>query len=221
MQKEFETKFNEFIADLNSRFENQNTTLIEYEKFFNHAKELFPIYSNFVQQVNDALVTIQELQVAQQSMPQTPVSVKSESPQKSKTVPAPVVHIGEKKKILIVDDAEINRLLMGHLFKNTPTTLEFANSGEQAIEKITRQSFDLILMDLQMKGMSGVETIKVIRDAQPENVKKTKILAITNLVPSEEEKAQAISAGSNEYLSKGMTRDEIKERVISALSLSA
>lgn len=95
-----------------------------------------------------------------------------------------------------------------------PVALEFAGSGEQAIEKIAGQTFDLILMDLQMKGMSGIEAIQAIRAAQPQNLKQTQIVAISNQSPTDEERTAAMNAGANEYLTKSMSRDAIKERSV-------
>lgn len=167
--------------------------------------------SRFVQYMHDGL---------ESALANQPIKGAEAPAKKSKQVIEIAAYVGEKKKILIVDDAEINRLLMGHFFKNAPVTLEFANCGEQALEKIKGHSFDAILMDLQMKNMGGVETIRAIRNAQPENVKKTQILAITNQEPSDVEKSEAMSAGSNEYFSKSLPREELKQRVFSALNLS-
>jgi CheY-like chemotaxis protein len=220
MQQEFETIMNEFMAKVKTHFEDQNSTLAEYEQFFSRAQELFPAYSGFVQHVVDSLSVIQE-------------NMNQEEEIHTRTAPAPKVQSvskkieiksGETKKVLIVDDAEINRILMGHFFKNVPVTLEFASSGEPAIAKSYQNSFDLVLMDLQMKGMSGLDTIKAIREIFPDK-KKTIIIAITNEAPTDEECQQSLSAGANEYLSKSMPREAIKEKVFeylfSALNLSA
>ena len=151
--------------------------------------------ADFVQHVNDALTAILE------------------SPNQNTPVPREPRVSAKVKKVLIVDDAELNRILMGHVFKNMSVVLQFASSGDQAIQKIAEQSFDIILMDLQMEGMSGVDAIKAIRNAQPENRIKTIIIAITDQDPTDEERINSMSAGANEYLSKKMSRDEIKERV--------
>lgn len=172
-------------------------------EFLDQVKIKFDQYSDFVQYVSDALVSLQNTPPESVPSPKKAVSAKQQT----------VVATGEKKKILIVDDAEINRVLMGHFFKNMPVTLEYAVSGEQALEKITGINFDLILMDLQMKGMSGLDAIKAIRAAQPQNLKTTQIVAISNQSPTDQERADVMNAGANEYLTKSMSRDAIRERV--------
>ncbi len=211
MQQDFETTLNEFLAKVKAHVDHQNATLAEYERFFSRAQELFPAYSGFVQHVNDALNSIHE-SVGEGESSKIPTQKKPHSAPKFESLGKL-----EKKKILIVDDAEINRVLMGHFFKHVPTLLEFASSGEQALTKISQHTFDLILMDLQMKGMSGVDAIKAIRGAQSENAKHTQIVAITNLEPTEEERIETMNAGANEYLSKSMPREAIKERVFEFL----
>lgn len=185
MQQDFETSLNELLDQIKVKFDQ---------------------YADFVQYVNDALISIQNSKPEINSS--QPRAVTS-APKKSE----PLVASGEQKKILIVDDAEINRVLMGHFFKSMPVNLEFAVSGEQALEKIKVHTFDLILMDLQMKGMSGMDTIKAIRSTQPQNLKTTQIVAISNQSPTEEERTETMNAGANEYLTKSMSRDEIRERV--------
>ena len=194
MQQESDKILNEFLDQLKGHFDQQNATLAEYEQFFVQIQKAFPIYADFVEQVNQSLSAIQ-----------------------NKKHEARVVRSTESKKIIIVDDSEINRILLGHFFKNMPVVLEFASSGDQAIEKTNQNSFDLILMDLQMKGMSGMDAIKAIREAQPENAKKTLILAISNQEPSEDERIQVMSLGANDYLTKSMSRELMKERVFEVL----
>lgn len=210
----FEASFQEFLTQVKTRFDAQNATLAEYENFFQKAQELIPTYEAFIHQMSDGLTSIQET-----LQNQTP------APSAKKSVAAPKLDVDlskiqtpvERKKILVVDDAEINRVLMGHFFKNMPVDLEFAVSGEQALEKINQNIFDLIMMDLQMKGISGMETIKSIRASQPENLKRTQIVAISNQSPTEEERTETLNAGANEYLTKSMSRDAIKERVFEFL----
>lgn len=214
MQQDFETTMNEFLAKVKSHFETREATLAEYEQFFNRAQELFPAYSGFVQHVNDALTSISAAIAEQQNDAHTR---STPAPKKSQQITKFSTH--ETKKVLIVDDAEINRVLMSHLFKSLPIKLEFANCGNQALEKLAQQSFDLILMDLQMKDMSGLDTIKAIRAAHPESGAPTKtlIVAITNLEPSEDERTQTINAGASEYLSKSMPREAVREKVAELL----
>ena len=115
--------------------------------------------------------------------------------------------------MLIVDDAEINRVLMGHYFKLLPIRLEFSGSGTDAIEKCRQKKFDLILMDLQMKDMSGVQATQKIRAFDTH----CPIFAITNLEPTDSELKESIEAGCNRYLSRALTKEALIDQVAEEL----
>lgn len=189
-----DTQMNEFIAQVKSHVES---------------------HQQFVHQVSEALTHLIEAMAVKDAQQTRSTPAPKKTPAVSKFEDS--ISNSVQKRILVVDDAEINRVLMGHFFRSLPVILEFANSGEQAMEKIVDDTFDLILMDLQMKGMSGLDSIKAIRSAQPENLKRTQIIAISNVNPTDEERDQTISAGANEYLSKSMSREAIKEKVLECL----
>ncbi|MGQ8364917.1 response regulator [Glaciecola sp. 1036] len=78
-------------------------------------------------------------------------------------------------KVLVVDDIFEIRQLVGQLVKNTGAEVEFAKNGRRAIELLEGYKYDLVLMDLQMPGMTGQETIQNIQQAGIE----CKVLAMT------------------------------------------
>lgn len=67
------------------------------------------------------------------------------------------------EKVLIVDDSISNQMLFNAFLKKENLYLEKANNGKEAIEKIELQKYDLIIMDLQMPIMNGMECTKLIR----------------------------------------------------------
>ena len=157
MQPDFDATLNDFLNKVKIHLEKQDATLAEYEQFFGRAQELFPAYAGFVQHVNETLVAIDERMKEQETIiasfqaraaqaPQSQIANRSES--KKTAHKSPTIETQEKKKILIVDDAEINRILMSHLFKSHPFTLTFANSGEMALVKFSQDKFDLILIPI-------------------------------------------------------------------------
>ena len=74
-------------------------------------------------------------------------------------------HASYQKKILLVDDEPVNIRLMEFTFKDDDTYMvEGANSGAQALERLKRESFDIVLMDVKMPGMDGYETARRIRE---------------------------------------------------------
>jgi two-component system, sensor histidine kinase len=102
------------------------------------------------------------------------------------------------KRILVTDDNEMNRLVAVTILKNYAVVLEEAQNGVEAIEKIKNGKFDLVLMDVQMPKMDGLEATKFIR----KNISETlPIIALTALaLKGDENKFR--SAGMNDYLSK-------------------
>ncbi|WP_339924794.1 response regulator [uncultured Cyclobacterium sp.] len=71
----------------------------------------------------------------------------------------------EGKQFLIVDDDPIVRMVMNSMFKKWQnTTIEMVNDGSQALEKLQKSYFDLIILDLHMPVLNGYQTAKAIRE---------------------------------------------------------
>jgi PAS domain S-box-containing protein len=102
------------------------------------------------------------------------------------------------KKILITDDNEMNRLVASAIFKNYGALIEEAYNGHDAIEKLKQNKFDIILMDVQMPVMDGLEATMEIRKNISESIP---IIALTAYAIKGDD-AKFIKAGMNDYLSK-------------------
>ena len=111
--------------------------------------------------------------------------------------------------VLLVEDNEINQLLATKLLGKWEANVQVANNGFEALEFLEREGFDLVLMDMQMPGMGGVECTEIIRaDRQLE----IPIIALTaNAVKGEKEKC--FKAGMNEYVSKPFNPDELYNKI--------
>ncbi|MGZ3757151.1 MAG: PAS domain S-box protein [Mucilaginibacter sp.] len=107
------------------------------------------------------------------------------------------------RKILITDDNELNRLVAAVILKNYGAhTIEAAN-GQLAIEMINKHKPDIVLMDLQMPVLSGVESTKAIRHLY----KNLPVIALTaEAIKGERERC--IAAGMSDYLSKPFKEEE-------------
>lgn len=103
------------------------------------------------------------------------------------------------KTILYVEDNEMNRKIVRDLLKRSTYTLLEAFDGEEGVAKALEVKPDLILMDIQLPKISGMEAMRRIRaDA---SMAATPIIAITSFALSgDEQKAKA--AGANAYLAK-------------------
>jgi len=80
--------------------------------------------------------------------------------------------------ILLADDSQDFRLLVKHHLRDFPCTIVEADSGETAIELFRQSSFDLVLMDVLMPGLSGIEAIGAIRRIEATG-KRTPIITLS------------------------------------------
>ncbi|MDP5041571.1 MAG: response regulator, partial [Paraglaciecola sp.] len=69
--------------------------------------------------------------------------------------------------ILVVEDNEINQVVIGAMLATFQLVPIFADSGEQALEKISQHDFNLVLMDIHLPGMNGIEASRCIRQQYP------------------------------------------------------
>lgn len=103
----------------------------------------------------------------------------------------------QKLRVLVVDDAEINRAIAVELLRQRGHTAESADRGEKALEMLAYSPYDLVLMDLQMPGMDGLETTRHIR----ESGNTTPVIALTaGLGP--EQRTECLAAGVDAVLDK-------------------
>ena len=72
-----------------------------------------------------------------------------------------------RQKVLVAEDSEINRYVYQNMFRLFEVDVEFAVSGPNALELIEKEPFCLMILDLQMPGMSGIDVINVYNDATP------------------------------------------------------
>ncbi|QIR40955.1 GAF domain-containing protein [Tolypothrix sp. PCC 7910] len=117
--------------------------------------------------------------------------------------------------ILLAEDNEANISTVSSYLKAKGYRILLANNGREAIELATTQHPDLILMDIQMPFMDGLEAIKLIRlDA---NLVNTPIVALTALAMSGD-RDRCIAAGANDYLSKPVKLKQLATTIQQLLS---
>jgi two-component system, OmpR family, KDP operon response regulator KdpE len=117
--------------------------------------------------------------------------------------------------VLIVDDEpQIRRVLLTTLSSQGYTVIE-ARSGEEALEKIRVERADLVLLDVNLPEMSGLETCREIRRTMDVPII---MLTVRN---SERDKVQALDAGADDYVVKPFGADELMARIRAALRRAA
>ncbi|MBF0427008.1 MAG: response regulator, partial [Magnetococcales bacterium] len=114
-----------------------------------------------------------------------------------------------KCAILVADDAEDNRVLIRAFLKKLPCRLAMAHDGAEAVKLFTSRTFDLVLMDIQMPIMDGLQATTAIRSWEKESGHgRTPILALTaHAMPADKEKSHA--AGCDEHLIKPITKSDL------------
>jgi two-component system, cell cycle response regulator DivK len=103
------------------------------------------------------------------------------------------------KTILYVEDNEVNRRLVQDLLRPTSYRLLEANDGESGIAIARQERPDLILMDVQLPKVSGIEATRVLR-GEPATA-NTPIIAITSFALAGDEE-KALQAGATAYMAK-------------------
>lgn len=113
--------------------------------------------------------------------------------------------------ILLVEDNELNQLLTVKVFEKFDKTIDIADNGKIAIEKIEKNNYDIILMDIQMPEMDGIELTQYIRtNFGPKS--KVPIIALTAHATLLEEQ-RCLESGMNDYLSKPFDFNELIEKI--------
>ena len=98
------------------------------------------------------------------------------------------------KKILVVDDNEINRFVATELLAYTEAEIDKAESGKECLKLVAKNCYDFILLDHIMPEMDGIQTLQELRKMTDNNSKDAKIIVLT---------ANAIQGAKEDYLSKG------------------
>ena len=114
-------------------------------------------------------------------------------------------------RILVVDDEPQIRRVMRVTLTAQGFVVTDARSGEEAVEKLREERQDLILLDMNMPGMGGLETCRILR--------ATSDVAIIMLTvrDSEADKVHALDAGADDYITKPFQTNELLARIRAAL----
>ena len=113
------------------------------------------------------------------------------------------------RKLLVVDDNEINILIAKRLLTKWGFELDFASHGRQAIEKVMKNAYDLIFMDIKMPGIDGYETAAIIRELPESRFQSVPIIALTaSALQDEKERYEA--SGMSGHILKPFQPEEIK-----------
>lgn len=112
-------------------------------------------------------------------------------------------------RILVVEDYFINQEVLKELLELMQCQVDIAEEGHQALEMATLNSYDLILMDLQLPGIDGIEVTHQIRKRE-KPPKHTLIVALTASA-IEDSRRRSLEAGADDYVTKPLDGIQLEE----------
>ena len=112
-------------------------------------------------------------------------------------------------RVLLVEDTPVNQKLASMLLRKQGCSVTLAEDGQQAVAAIARETFDVVLMDLQMPNMDGIEATQCVRAReQAEGLAHLPIIALTaNVLASDRE--HCMDAGMDDFITKPFKADEM------------
>lgn len=113
-----------------------------------------------------------------------------------------------KRRILIVDDEEDLRMLLGDVLTSAGYDITTASDGEEAIATLSTQMFDVVLLDIQMPRMNGIQVLKHINDHHP----STKSIIITGYADLHHA-TEARKLGAHDFIAKPYTLEDIMSSI--------
>ncbi len=130
---------------------------------------------------------------------------------------APAMQLGQQFKlqdvhVLVAEDNTFNQLIMKSFLEEINCTVDLAANGWEVLEKVSKTSYDLIMMDIQMPGLDGVETTCHIRNSPEERIRDIPIIAVTANV-LKKKVAEYLRAGMNDYLFKPLNPFDVHEKI--------
>jgi len=116
------------------------------------------------------------------------------------------------ERVLVVEDDRAMRLVLRESLRNKGYYIEEAVSAEEALEKVKSEAFDLIIMDVKLPGISGIEAISKIKDIDPDT-----IIIVMTAYGSKDIALKAIREGAYDYFNKPFRLEEMEIVVERAL----
>jgi CheY-like chemotaxis protein len=117
--------------------------------------------------------------------------------------------------ILLVEDYAANALVAATFLEGFGYSCDTASSGAEALEKFTAGSYALILMDINMHGINGIEATRLIRDEEITGDRpRTPIIGMSAYLGAED-RAACLSAGMDDFVTKPFDTNELKNKIFS------
>jgi len=123
-----------------------------------------------------------------------------------------------KLKVLYVEDVITNQFLIDEILNDWGITVTMASDGYQALKLIRQQNFDLVLMDIQMPGIDGLETTRRIRAMDGDYFTDVPILALTAST-TESTRDEIFMSGMQDYVLKPIDVDDLRTKIVEVTNI--
>ena len=127
------------------------------------------------------------------------------------------LEVDDSKSILIVEDSPTNRRVLELMLKRFHLEMDFAQDGKEALDVVSNKDYALILMDIQLPGMDGIEITRRIRNMLPEEKQPTIVGVSANVMQQDITKAK--EAGMDEYIFKPIRIAELHKLIAKYLGV--
>lgn len=124
------------------------------------------------------------------------------------------MHEPSQNRILVVDDDQINRMLLGRYLEKEGHYVEFAVHGREALKKLSASHFDMVLLDIEMPEMNGYQVLEQIK-LEPKW--RDMPVIVTSALEELDSVVHCIEMGAEDYLTKPVNRVLLKARIDASL----
>jgi len=119
---------------------------------------------------------------------------------------------GEQVRILVVDDEEPVRNLLRRILGEAGYNVDTAATGQEALDKVSQLNAGVVLLDIKMPGMSGMEVLQQITTTWPETC-----VVMATAAGDAQTAVEAMKAGAYDYITKPFNRDDVVLKVQKAV----
>ena len=120
-------------------------------------------------------------------------------------------------RVLVAEDNPVNQKLASLILEREGHRVHIVENGQAVLEALAREPFDLVLMDLQMPDMGGLEAPRLIREKEAPAPRPLPIIALTANA-FEEDREKCLAAGMNGFVTKPMRRADLFDAIAAAVA---
>lgn len=115
-------------------------------------------------------------------------------------------------RVLVAEDNEVNQEVLRQQLEVLGYEVEFAHNGIEALEKLQSNNYEILLTDIHMPGMGGIELVKKIRESEGNTDTAMTVIAVT-ADAMENQLQECIDAGMNDHIAKPVHMDELRQKL--------